>query len=55
MSVDGPEALTAVPKMAADAVVTLCLLDTRAMPAAPFQRSILAVSGDASWWAGGEV
>jgi hypothetical protein len=55
MSAHGREALTAVPKLSADAAITLCLLDTRAMPAAPFRRSVLAVSGDSSWWAGGQT
>ncbi|GAB2858038.1 hypothetical protein GCM10027026_04730 [Myroides odoratimimus subsp. xuanwuensis] len=55
MSAHGREALTVVPKLSADAAVTLCLLDTRAMPAAPFRRSVLAVSGDSSWWAAGRT
>jgi hypothetical protein len=48
----GDAILTAVPKLAADAAVTLCVLDTRGMRFAPFRRSILAVSGDSFWWAG---
>jgi hypothetical protein len=55
MSVRGREALAAVPRLSADAPITLCLLNTRAMPAAPFRRSVLAVSGDSSWWAAGQT
>lgn len=48
------EVLKLVPKLSADAVVTLCLLDTRGVPAAHAARVTMAVSGDSSWVADGQ-
>jgi hypothetical protein len=45
--------LSSIPQLSADTPVTLCLLDARALSFAPFKRSVLAVSGDHFWWAGG--
>ena len=48
------EVLKTVPKLPADASVTLCLLDARAIPAAHATRVTMAVSGGSDWVADGD-
>jgi hypothetical protein len=46
--------LKTVPNLPADASVTLCLLDTRGVPAAHAARATYAVSGKSIWVADGD-
>jgi hypothetical protein len=46
--------LKTVPKLPADAEVTLCLVDTRGVPAAHAARVTYAVSGKSIWVADGQ-
>ncbi|MGO4256086.1 hypothetical protein [Marmoricola sp. RAF53] len=47
----GSAVVKTVPRLPRDAEVTLCLVDTSDMPAAPTPRTVFAVSGKSSWMA----